>query len=184
MFGWFARKTREPTIVELTSDVEIEASCMDVFASLDLRSGANRYRVRGWRLSEVTGEAGTFHGVNPEMPELEFYFTEQERAPGERLVLSTRFGEGVVVGSVMKGVSRYTLTPLGEGRCHVELKETTTLVAGLTKKRLGEEHMMLAIAVNDDLMRLKALIEEGADAASKAGALDELLEALNATHAA
>lgn len=184
MFGWFARKTREPTVVEMISEVEIEASCKDVFASLDLHSETNRYRARGWRMKAVEGEAGTFHAVNPEMPELEFYFTSLERSPGVRLAMSTRFAEGVVVGSVMKGESCYTLTPLGDGRCSVELREKTTLVAGLTKKRLAEEEMMLTIAVNDDLMRLKALIEQGADAAAKAGALDELFAALQPTHAA
>lgn len=184
MFGLFAKKTKEPTVVEMISEVEIDALCKDVFSALDLYSGTNRYRARGWRMEEVEGEAGTFHAVNPEMPEPEFYFTEEERSPGVRIVISTRFAEGVVVGSVMEGRSHYTLTPLGDGRCSVELQERTTLVAGLTKKRLGEEHMMLAIAVNDDLMRLKALIEQGAEAAAKAGALDELFAALNATHAA
>jgi len=35
---------------------------------------------------------------------------------------------------------------------------------------------MLVIALNDDLARLKALIEDGAAAAEKAGALDEILD--------
>ena len=181
MFGLNRKTSREPVVVETVSDIEIDASCADVFAVLDLLSPKNRYLGRGWTLSQVEGEPATMLGVDPKMPDLKFHFTEEARTPGAMLDITTRFGDGVVVGSMMHGRGCYRLTPLEGGRCLVELKEASTLVPGLGKRRLEEERMMLTLAVHDDLARLKALIEQGAPAAEKAGALDALFDALEAS---
>ncbi len=179
MFGLFARRTKEPTQVEMVCEVEIEASPAEVFAALDLRSETNRYRARGWTVDALEGRPGTFRAIDPNMPDLEFFFTEEARQPRVSLDLTSRFAEGVEVGSLLGGRSKYLLTPLGEGRCGVELQEAATLCAGLTKQRLCEERTMLMLAVNDDLARLKAFVEDGPEAAAKAGALDGLFAALD-----
>lgn len=178
MLGRTRKAGREPVVVRTVSDIEIDASCEDVFAVLDMRSPKNRYLGRGWTLTPVKGEPATMLGVDPKMPDLKFHFTEEARMPGAMLDISTHFGDGVVVGAMMHGRGRYTLTPLGDRRCRVELEEASTLVPGLGKRQLQQERAMLTLAVNDDLARLKALIEQGAPAAEKAGALDALFEAL------
>jgi hypothetical protein len=180
MLGRNRKASREPVVVETAADIEIDAACEDVFAVLDLRSPKNRYLGRGWTLAPVEGEPATMLGVDPRMPDLTFHFIEEARTPNAMLDISTHFGEGVVVGAMMHGRGRYTLTPLGDKRCRVELEEASTLVPGLGKRRLEEERTMLTLAVHDDLARLKALIEQGAPAAEKAGALDALFDALEA----
>src|SRR5262245_56103508 len=132
MFGLQRKASREPVVVETAADIEIDASCEDVFAALDLRSPKNRYLGRGWRLSPVEGEPATTLGIDPQMPGLRFHFIEEGRTPGAMLDYTTRFGDGAVIGSMLQGRGRYTLTALEGGRCRVELEEASTLVPGLS----------------------------------------------------
>lgn len=184
MFSIFARKTKDPVTVEMVADIEIDATCQRVFASLDLRSPSNRYLARGWSLTQEGDDPGTYRGVNPQMPDLGFIFREVERQPRVAIEIASHFADGAVVGSLLEGRGRYLLTPLPEDRCMVELLECSTLRAGLTSKEIANERMMLMFAVTDDLARLKALIEHGPEAAEKAGALDEVFEQLASASAA
>ncbi len=159
--------------------VFISAPAEQVYGALNLRSPNNRYVRRGMSLTPQEGSDDTFVVTDDDMPGFTFFFTEVLAVPHSRYSLTTRFPEGQVAGAVTGDDSDYTLTPAGEGRCQVTYKGALHLVP-MTKKERRKEEAMLLLSINDDLARLKALIEEGSEAAAKAGALDEFLDKLEA----
>lgn len=171
MFGFFSKKETPP--VELTADVVIDATPQEVFTCLDPGAPDNRYLRKGWTVTLDPDNSGRLYGTDPQMPELGFVFDIVEYGYPSRLTVRSSFADGQDVGALISGTSAYTLTALPEGGCRVELVETAVLVPGLNAAQVQQETAMLVVAVNDDLARLKALIETGVEAAEKAGMLDE-----------
>ncbi len=176
MFRLFRKKATPP--VELTADIKIDATVQEVFACLDPGSPDNRYARRGWTVTLDPENSARLYGSDPQMPELGFVFDIARYDPPHRLTIRTSFADGQEVGALISGESAYTLSPLPDGGCRVDLIETATLVPGLSSVHLQQETAMLLVAVHDDLARLKALIETGEEAAETAGMLDELFASI------
>lgn len=182
MFGFFSKKETPP--VELTADVEINATPQEVFTRLDPGAPDNRYLRKGWTVTLDPDNSGRLYGSDPQMPDLGFVFDIVEYGYPSRLTVRSSFADDQEVGALISGTSAYTLTALPDGGCRVEVKETAELVPGLNAARLQQETAMLVLAVHDDLARLKALIETGEEAAQTAGKLDEFFAEIQTNKAA
>ncbi|MEL6258389.1 MAG: SRPBCC family protein [Pseudomonadota bacterium] len=176
MFNLFKAKPTEPVILE--AEIDIEANIETVFAALDPAHDQNGLVQRGWTVAPDAEDPGLLRAVDPNMPDLAFLFDVVEREAPYRLVMHTRFADGAIVGNLEEGRSAYALIDRGEAGCRVAVLEESHLAPGLGRRQREQEEAMLAVAVHDDLARLKALIEDGPEAAETAGALDDLFAAL------
>lgn len=168
-----SKKSSDP--IEISAEVEIEASCAAVYAALDLRSPDNRYLRRGFSLTPNKDVPGDFVMTMPNLPDLVFYMHEHIARPEKRYDIHCRFPVGKPVGILTGDDSSYHLTPLPGGHCRLVCHVTFHTIP-LSKKAFENEAVMLLVSVNDDLARLKAMTEEGAEAAEKAGALDAFFD--------
>lgn len=168
-------KTEDPNIIELEGDVEVLASAEQVYQTLNLRSPQNRYVRRNMSLTPVTGTTDQFDMVMPNLPDMVFHLKELRAEPHRQYELRCDFPGGEPIGILLGDQSLYTIETLepNKTRLHCHAKFRTVPI---DPKYYDDEFAMLVISLNDDLARLKALIEEGAAAAEKAGALDDILD--------
>ncbi len=175
MLGLFKSKIDTP--IQLTAEVDINAPAAEVFACLDMFEAENRYTLQGMTVTRDTSQERAILLEDPRVPDMVFNMVETRRKPGRVIEICTVMPKGEAAGNMVWGVSAYTVEPLDEETCRVST-ENGFQMHPLTEKEWANETAMLSIAVHDDLSRLKALIEEGPDAADHAGALDEFFEML------
>lgn len=168
---------KSSTSIEISFEIDIEASCAAVYDMLNLHSPRNRYIRRGFSLTPSDTQDNHFIMKLPNLPELTFFMSQHRAIPGERYDIHCEFPPGKPVGILTGDHSSYRLAPLAGNHCrltcHVEYQTVP-----LSKRGVQKHSAMLIVSLHDDLARLKALIEEGVKAAEKAGALDEFLDAL------
>lgn len=159
--------------VGFTAQITILAPCIRVYQALDLASPLNRYRVRGMGLSP--GKAGPSHYelINPQLPDLKFFMQEIEADRPSLYHIRTRFPVDQPVGILKGDETAYRLTAVDDESCRLTANGLFFTIP-LYEEELEMEAEMLKASVHDDLVRLKALIEEGIKAADSAGTLDEL----------
>lgn len=168
---------KSTTSIELSYEVDIEASCAAVYDMLNLHSPRNRYIQRGFTLTPQKRRKNHFMMKIPSLPKVEFLMSEHAAIPGERYDIHCDFPPDKPIGILRSDHSSYRLTPLAENHCRLTCHVDYQTIP-LSKKGVDKHSAMLIISLHDDLARLKAIIEEGVKAAEKAGALDEFLEAL------
>lgn len=171
MLDWLRRRRNAP--VEIMADVEIGGSLRDLFAAIDPASPDNRYVRCGQRLEPDTTDPDRFSLSDPRLPGHPVLLTVTERQPGRGLTIRSDFPEGQDVGALRRSMTAYGVEMRGEERCRVMAAFIFELFP-LTRREREQEVGLLQFAVHDDLARLKALIEEGPEAAASAGALDGL----------
>lgn len=167
------KKSSEP--IKISAEIEIEASCAAVYAALDLRCPDNRYLRRGFTLTPHKVVPGDFVMTMPNLPHLIFNMHEHLAKPYERYDIHCHFPTGKPVGILTGDHSSYRLTPLPNGYCHL-ICHVAFHTIPLSKKGVEKHAAMLFVSLNDDLARLKAMVEEGAEAAETAGALDAFFD--------
>ena len=173
----FFKKSNEPIVFE--TDIEVNAPASAVYDVLNLRNANNRYAQRGMTVTQDDENPSRFYMVNPEIPEMTFIFTELSAEPVSLYAMGTAFPNGQPIGVLTGEESRYRIEALGPDRCRV-INNGTLFTLPISKKQREKETAMILVSINDDMTRLKALVEEGPDAANKAGALDELFDAIDA----
>ena len=175
----FKGKTTEQ--IEFVAEIEINASAETIFEALNFRSPNNRYWRRNMEIHPVAGTTDKFDLCDPRVPDMVFRLTEVYAAAPLRYDVRTEFPGGEPLGVLLGDESFYEIQPLSDGRCLLS-SDVRFETIPMDKEQRDEEFPMLVIAVNDDLARLKALIEEGAEQADKAGALDEVFEFIEEQH--
>jgi len=166
------QKSTKP--IELSADIEIEASCTDVYAALNLRSAVNRYIRRGYALTPLEAD-GQYNLVMPHLSDLVITLTEEKAVTDSQYDIRCAFPPGEPVGILTGDYSAYRLTPLTENRCHLAYDVAFHTIP-LSENEVEEHAAMLFISVHDDLARLKVMIEDSVEQAEKAGALDAFFE--------
>ena len=165
----------EDNIIEFEAEIDIDAAVEAVFEALSFRAANNRYARRGMSLTAIAGQDGQFELINPAMPDLAFLLSELRVEAPHLYHVKTEFPGGQPLGVLLGEESIYKIDAAPNGgarlRSHVRFR-----TIHMTDEQREDELPMLVISVNDDLARLKALIEEGAEAAEHAGAMDEILE--------
>ena len=160
MFG-LGRKRMAPTgPVPFDFDILIEKPVADVYALVDWADPLNAKRQLGHR---VEGEQPSFVLKIDSMPELTFAFEVTEEQKDEVYAFSCDIQPPV--GRLKSSTERYTFEPVGDGQCLLRLVNEATFNDGLTMKEFEEELMMMSVATNNGLLKLKVLAEFGLDAA-------------------
>ncbi len=168
-----------PDTIHIIGEIDIAAPIEQVYAALDMRSPSNRYLARGMSVTPVDDTTDQFEMVNPEMPELVFTMTEVKAIDPTDYHLRTGFPGGEPLGVMTGDSSAYQLSVIDAANTRVVV-DVKISVLPMSEEQFEHEFSMLSISVNDDLARTKALLEDGAAAAEKAGALDEFFDTLDA----
>ena len=177
----FKRKTVEP--LEFSAEIVIEAPASEIYEALNLRSFDNRYDRRNMQLTPIKGTNDQFELIDPRLPELKTRLTELHAEDGARYDMKVEFPTDMPAGILTGEENSYRIKPLDDDKCAVSCGIVFNTIP-VTQTERREEIPMLMTAVSDDLVRLKALIEDGVVAAEKAGALDEILDFIEALQVA
>lgn len=164
-------------IVGFTAEIEISASCARVYQALSLASPLNRYRVRGMTLSPLRPGERRYELINSDLPDIKFFMEEIEADAPTFYRIKTTFPEDQPVGILKGDETSYRLRDNGKDHCRLQAAGLFFTVP-LYEEEVEMDAEMLRASVHDDLVRIKALIEEGVVAANSAGTLDDLREIL------
>lgn len=168
MLSMFKRQpANEP--ITIHGDIEIRAGAADVFRLLDFSSKDNALRARGFEFCEGSVDVGRFKVVNPDMPDVVFQFDVTKRRPGREITFRSTMECENPFGAIEQSVSAYSILPIGERYCKLELTETAHLREDLSEVDRDAEQSMLILSVHNNLARLKLHAEQGLDAAIAAG---------------
>ena len=160
MFGIFKRKPVPSGPITFDFDVLIDRPPAEVYALVDWGDPRNAKRQLG---HAVTGQSPRFQLRMTSMPELEFTFDVIEEKPGEAYAFACEIQPRV--GRLVTSVERYTVEAMGDAQCLLRLVNEATFIDGMSRKQFEQELMMMSVATNDAILKLKVLAELGVDAA-------------------
>ena len=168
MFGLFKRKDAtlvpdEP--IELRLSIEIESAADHVYSLLDWSDERNQMRARGNIVRQEADTPETYRLWYDRTPELNFLFTVIEAVPAQEYAFTALIVPPV--GLRVASEERYTIEPLGEGRCRVIFVNTVVHQPGLTQRQLASEVAMSSKAAANGMTKLKLQAEQGAEAVAQ-----------------
>ena len=163
MFGLFKPKTAPEGPVDICAEVEIDKPAAEVYALIDWADPRNAKRATGNEVRAVESKPDRFDMVMPFMPELVFEFLVTEAVPHRK------YAFGCVIEPSMGNLAHshecYEFEDIGENKCRVFLKTSTTFVEGLRMREYTHEVATMAASVQSALQKLKLQAEHGADVA-------------------
>ena len=171
MFGLFKKSPTPP--VTISADIEINASVEDVFSSVELSNPNSYHAAAGLNIEPAENTTNMFLGKHDDLPGVQFRFRETANEPHYRYVIESDFGEDQSFGALISDTSEFRLVSMGGNRCRVELILEARLRDGIRGRRLQHEQDVLMLSVHNDLSRLKAMAEDGIEAAQSAGFEDQ-----------
>lgn len=160
MFGMFKKKPVPSGPIPFDFEVMIDRPAADVYPLVDWADPRNAKRQLG---HIVEGQSPHFRLGIASMPDLQFTLDVIEERPGEVYEFSCDIQPRV--GRLQSSIERYTFEAVGEGQCLLRLVNQATFIDGMTFAEFEQELMMMSIATNDAIMKLKVLAEMGVDAA-------------------
>ena len=159
MFGMF-KKPAPSGPMTFDFDVLIERPPAEVYALVDWADPRNAKRQLG---HSVEGQSPRFHLRMTSMPDLDFTLDVIEERPGEVYAYACDIQPRV--GRLVTSVERFLFEPVDDGHCRVRLINEATFIDGMTMRQFEQEMMMMSVATNDGLIKLKVMAELGLDAA-------------------
>jgi hypothetical protein len=162
MFG-FRKPTPAPEgPVQIKVAVEVEKPAAEVYALVDWADARNAKRELGHRVEPIEGRPGDYCLTLTEMPEHRFDMTVIESVQDRAYAFSTDIVPRV--GRLEASEEHYSFEPSGDDRCKVTLTMVATFRAGLDMDEFEEEVMMVGLACQRGILKLKVHAEEGAEA--------------------
>jgi hypothetical protein len=86
-----------------------------------------------------------------------------EETPGEAYAFTCDIQPRV--GRLVASTERYTFEDAGDRKCLLRLVNEATFIEGMSHREFEQEMMMMSVATNDAIMKLKVLAELGLEAA-------------------
>jgi hypothetical protein len=163
MFGMFKNQPVPSGPMTFDFDILIDRPVSDVYPLVDWADPRNAKRQLG---HQVEGESPTFVLTLSFMPEHRFNLTVTEEKKDEVYAFDCDIQPRV--GRLEASSERYTFEPAGEGQCLLRLIVEATFIDGMTTRDLEEELMMVSVACNNTLAKLKIHAEHGLTAAQNA----------------
>ena len=160
MFGWFKKKPVPSGPITFDFDVLIERPPADVYALVDWGDPLNAKRQLG---HTVEGESPHYRLGMEVLSDHEIILDVIEEKPGE--VYAYNCDISPRVGRLETSVERFTFEPTEDGHCLLRLVNQATFFEGLTRREMEHEMMIMSVATNDALLKLKVLAEFGLEAA-------------------
>ena len=162
MFGLFKKQMAPEGPVQFEAAVEVERPAADVYALIDWADPRNAKRQLGHDIIPLDGDPKRFRLVMSEMPGHRFDMTVLKEVPGQAYTFETDIQPRV--GRLESDEERYSLEPLGDDRCKLNLTCVVNFQRGLTMKQFERELAMMSLACQRAVIKLKLHAEEGLEA--------------------
>lgn len=162
MFSFLKRKPAPEGPVQFVVAIEIDRPASEVYSLLDWSDPRNAKRELGHKVEPIDGQPDRFRLVMTEMPEHRFDMTVTRAVPDQAYAFSTDIQPRV--GRLESDEEHYSLEPIGDDRCKLELTTVATFQRGLTMKIFEQELMMMTAACQRALIKLKVQAEHGVEA--------------------
>ena len=159
MFDFFKRKPAPDGPIQFEVAVEVERPAADVYALIDWADPRNAKRQLGHSITPLDGDSKRFRLIMSEMPEHRFDMTVLKEVPGQAYYFETDIQPRV--GRLETDEEQYSLDPLGDDRCKLNLTCIVTFRSGLSMKQLEQELRMMTLACQRGVIKLKLHAEEG-----------------------
>lgn len=163
MFGFLKKQPVPSGPIPFDFEMLIDKPVAEVYALVDWADPGNAKRQLGHR---VEGQAPAFVLHLDSMPEHRFFLELTEEKKDEAYAFTCDIQPRV--GRLESSHERYTFEPVGETQCLLRLMNEVTFIDGLTMKEFEHELMMVSVACNNALVKLKIHAELGLDAAKAA----------------
>jgi len=160
MFGMFRKKPVPSGPITFDFDVLIERAPVEVYALVDWASPLNAKRQLG---HSIEGQSPHFHLRMSSMPDLDFALHVIEEKAGAVYAYACDIQPRV--GRLVTSVERFIFEPVDGGLCRLRLINEATFIDGMSRREFEQEMMMMSVATNDGLLKLKVMAEIGLEAA-------------------
>ena len=159
--------------LEFRGDILIDVPRARVFELLDFASPGHHLRERGFVFdAEAQAGAGqTFRATAPDLEGMTFVFTVEHHQPPHAIAFKSAVESTFPVGNLIDSRSVYVLHAVAPNQTRVELVELPRFPDNMPSTMLAEETAIMAVSVSNELAKLKAHAEQGAEAAL---AMDDL----------
>ncbi|GAA4711838.1 hypothetical protein H9L13_02730 [Sphingomonas lutea] len=164
MLGMFKKKTAPvpagPFQFEVA--VEVEKPAADVYPLIDWADRRNSKRELGHIVETLGSDPRRFRLIMTDMPDHRFDMTviREERGYAYSFVTDIQ----PRVGRLDSDEENYVIEPLGADRCKLRLTCNVTFIGGMTMDELEGELMMMTMACQRALIKLKVHAEMGVEA--------------------
>ncbi|MDJ0978767.1 MAG: SRPBCC family protein [Erythrobacter sp.] len=149
--------------VEFSADVLIDRPASEVFPLIDINDPRFKDAQMGAHVSRVEGSDDRFELSSDEMEDVVFHFRVLERTLNSRHKVETAIEPRI--NALVSAIEEHILEPVGESACRVTLTTLATFDDALSDEAIADEVAVMSLAVTSDLEKLKALAEDGIDAA-------------------
>ena len=161
MFGMFKRKEAEPFgPCEFKHNIEIERPAAEVYALIDWSDPRNAKRALGNKVEQVDADRFRLH--LDLVPDHRFEMIVTYAVPGRSYAFDNEITPPV--GRLVSSSETYTLEPLGEGSCRLDLAISAWFVGGMSSEDMAMEIMMMGTSGQNALAKLKIQAEQGVEA--------------------
>ena len=162
MFAFLKSKPAPEGPVQFEVAIEVERPASEVYPLIDWADPRNAKRQLGHNVETLGGGSGRFRLTLTEMPEHRFDMDVIEIVPGAKYAFSTDIVPRV--GRLESSEEHYSFEPTGENRCMLRLVTVATFRKGLSMKQFEQELVMMTLACQRAVTKLKVHAESGVDA--------------------
>lgn len=159
MFGFNKKKPLMEGPIEFEAEVEIDCSAQRVYELIDVSSPKHAQIELGNTIEPVAGSDNTYRLELAQMEGTQFLMTVLAAVPGESHTVSAQIEPRV--GNLESAIEDYAIETRGDNACTVRLTTKASFVDGLSDEEIADEVMMMSMAVQNDLTKLKLHAEEG-----------------------
>lgn len=160
MFSLFKKKPVPSGPIPFDFEVLIDRPAAEVYPLVDWADPRNAKRQLG---NVVEGNSPQFRLRMESMPDLHFTLHVTEELPGEVYAFTCDIQPRV--GRLQSNTERYTFEAVNDQQCLLRLVNEVTFIDGISIGEFEQELMMMSVATNDAIMKLKVMAEMGVDAA-------------------
>jgi len=154
--------------VDLSSEVIIQASTVDIFDALSLRSVNNRFERSGLKLLPFVDDPYRFDLINPSSPGDIIVVTQTRCEPYHCYGVQFDYPKEQTLGVAIGSKFTYDITAMTNGFCDVSC-QSRFYTPPMKEKSLDAEIPFLLAMVEADLHDLKTLVEAGGQQVIKIG---------------
>ncbi len=162
MFGNLKRKPEPVGPFEFGHCVMIEKPADEVYALLDWADPRNAKRALGNKVEPVGAAPGRFRMTLDLVPGHLFEMIVTEAVPGSTYAFENEITPPP--GKLVSSHETYTIEPLGESSCVLNLLVSANFADGMADDALAMEVMMMTVACGNALGKLKIQAEQGVEA--------------------
>jgi uncharacterized protein YndB with AHSA1/START domain len=167
VFGLLKRKAEPLGPFEFEHSIEIEQPAAAVYALVDLSDPRNAKRALGNKVTQVSAER--FEMELDMCPGHVFGMTVTEVVPGRAYAFETDVTPPI--GNLVSGNETFRVEPLGDSSCRLSLTIAAWFQGHLSAEEMAMEVMMMGMAGQNALAKLKVHAEEGVEAVHRLEAM-------------